>query len=111
MHYIIPIVTSGYLRALEDGESNSCNGSIDSQYVKLIHDLMMKEYVRNNCRNKRFRCLIPDDHFQFVLSHKHMNLDPVLKVYEKESHLEKLASRMLQTRLTDNTPSGYNRAV
>lgn len=111
VHYVIPIITKGYLTSLENGaHQGSSLSSIDTQYVQFIHDLMMKEYIKNNCKNKRFRCIIPDEEFQSVLNHKHMEFDPVLKVYEKESESELLACRILKIKWKDNA-SHFNRTV
>ncbi|XP_014272404.1 uncharacterized protein [Halyomorpha halys] len=98
MSYIVPILTEGYLLALKGNSHHegSSLSSIDSMYVKFIHDLMMKYYVQNNCKNDKFRCIIPDGHYLNIINHKHMELDPVLKVYVKESEVEQLACRMLK---------------
>ncbi|CAH1398504.1 unnamed protein product [Nezara viridula] len=109
MNYIVPILTEGYLLSLKGNNHHegSSLSSIDSMYVKFIHDLMMKYYVQNNCRNDKFRCIIPDDRFLKIVNHKHMELDPVLKVYVKESELEQLACRMLKiSRVVNNFNRG-----
>lgn len=110
MHYIVPILTEGYLLSLKGNSHHegSSLSSIDSMYVKFIHDLMMKYYVQNNCRNDKFRCIIPDNRLKEIVNHKHMELDPVLKVYVKESEVEQLACRMLKISWIENN---FNRGA
>ena len=110
MNYIVPILTEGYLMSLKGNSHHqgSSLSSIDSIYVKFIHDLMMKHYVQNNCKNNKFRCIIPDDQYLNIINHKHMELDPVLKVYLKESEVEQLACRMLKISWNENN---FNRGA
>ncbi|KAL1460640.1 hypothetical protein WDU94_012603 [Cyamophila willieti] len=61
--YIVPILTPGYFKSLSQynvQRSTMSDRNLDEAYTSLIHDLMCKHYVKNNCLNDKFRCLIPD---------------------------------------------------
>lgn len=96
MDFIVPILTEGYFRALYSKDVlNLPSCCIDGRYVPFIHDLMTKYYVKNTCKNKKIRCIIPDAHFSNIVGNPDFCNDPVLQVYEKESRINQLATRIL----------------
>lgn len=97
MDYIIPILTEGYFEALTN-EKPTPTSCLDERYVQFIHDLMAKYYVENRCRNKKIRCIIPNNAVQDIYNKPKFKNDPVLQAWVKECETDELARSMTRCR-------------
>uniref|UniRef100_A0A8D8LMQ9 Death domain-containing protein n=3 Tax=Cacopsylla melanoneura TaxID=428564 RepID=A0A8D8LMQ9_9HEMI len=97
--YIVPILTPGYFKSLSQHnihQSTFTNSNLDEAFTSLVHDLMCKHYVQNNCLNDKFRCLIPDLYTMSITNDDNFLSDPTLNVWLPLSDLDTLVSVMLK---------------
>lgn len=74
--YVVAILTPHYIEHIMTNKiCCKCNilENPDHKYVKYIYRLINSSYVQNDCRNTKFRCIIPDKYCQYVLQHPIMN--------------------------------------
>uniref|UniRef100_A0A1B6DW91 Uncharacterized protein n=1 Tax=Clastoptera arizonana TaxID=38151 RepID=A0A1B6DW91_9HEMI len=96
MDYVIPILTAGYFRALSDERFSSSN-LLDERYIKFIHDLMNKYYTKNQCRNKKVRCIIPNKDKEIVHNNARFKNEPVLNsAWYNENNIEEFLISLIQ---------------
>ncbi|XP_014248616.1 uncharacterized protein LOC106666163 [Cimex lectularius] len=97
MDFIIPIVTEGYLARIGGEPAKNCStlSSLDPQYIEFIHDLILKYYANNKCKNDKIRTIIPENSHKKILQHPEMKKYPMLWSFAYESELEELAKRIL----------------
>lgn len=96
--YVVPIITPDYLRMVNSGPSvlsQSALSSWDNRYVSFIHDLMMKYYIDNQCRNSKIRCIVPQSHGgKLVFNSNILRNDPTLRVWINEEEVDNFVSRI-----------------
>lgn len=97
--YVIPILTPGYFKSLSQYNtkiSSFSDSTIDEAHTSLVHDLMCKHYVKNNCLNDKFRCIIPDAYCELITNDSNFLSDPTLSVWLPLSELDTLITVMVQ---------------
>ncbi|KAI5748463.1 hypothetical protein M8J77_025825 [Diaphorina citri] len=97
--YVVPILTPGYFKSLSQHNvqlSNFSEETLDQAFTSLIHDLMCKHYVKNNCLNDKFRCIIPDAFIPTVTYDSNFQSDPTFNIWLPLSELDTLKSVMLK---------------
>ncbi|XP_057324224.1 uncharacterized protein LOC130666913 [Microplitis mediator] len=95
VNYIIPILTSGYIKHINnlnnDDEYNLFN-NLDYKYVKYLYSLMRFEYFKNNCKNNRIRCIVPNEELLSIIK---TDLHPCLQAWFKYSEIELFTKNIL----------------
>lgn len=89
--YIIPIITTDYLTHIS--ENNISTDNLDGKYASFIYSKMMFDYLNKGCKNKKVRCIIPDDDFENVQNH--IFFQPLFQAWTKESDIATMAKHIL----------------
>ena len=95
MDYVIPIITEGYLRSLENHDIFSSSSYLDTKYTKYISELMFANYIQSSCINSKVRCLIPEKFKNLLNSHPKMT-DPLFSVWILGKEIETFRENILK---------------
>ncbi|XP_058797809.1 uncharacterized protein LOC131668017 [Phymastichus coffea] len=86
VNYIVPILTEKYLNNINTNTYNTANNTnLDSKYIRYIFSLMRYEYNKQGCKNKKVRCIVPNDEVQKVVP---LIKHPILEAWFRESDID-----------------------
>lgn len=93
--YVIPIITEGYFKSLENHDLFSNSSYLDTKYTKYISELMFANYIQSSCINYKVRCLIPDNFKNLLNTHPKLT-DPLFSVWILGKEIESFRKHILK---------------
>lgn len=88
--FIIPILSQGYVERINNPKETYIEdpNELDAKYARYIYCLLKYEFVWNECKNRRVRCIVPDKDVSIVMS---TFLHPSLQIWFTESNIDDLS--------------------
>lgn len=101
MDYVVPVITEDYLKSIRSPELVpsvfDVLSPLDAHYARYIYDMMVKNYVDNSCRNKKFFSIIPKelcvDSNELRKIHEEFMKESVLRIFGYENDLNEFVKR------------------